>query len=100
MARTPGPDYYALADGRQLFEMERDELAKECERRGLGIWESHCLLSAIEHRFRNGAKPGESETDDQAEKFWLDLIPYAGVLTVCETGILGKIDEERKKVGR
>jgi len=99
--KTPGPDYYALADGRQLFELERDELVQELARRGMGIWDSHCLLSAMEHRFRRGAKEGETETDVQSEAFWIAQMSWPGIeIEANKAKIQGRIDAERKAVGR
>ena len=99
--RTPGPDWYALADGRQLFELERDELFPACQRAGMGAWDIHCLISAMEHRFRRGAKPGEDEDDKVAEEWWLAQITWSGLMIEAnETRLRVRIDEERKKVGR
>lgn len=65
------PEYYQLQSGRQFCEFASLELnawllprvSHDCY---------HCLISAMEHRFRAGLKEGELETDRSAEKFWLE----------------------------
>lgn len=98
--KTPGPDYYAMADGRQLFELEKQEFCDELERVGMSTWDSHCLLSAAEHRFRRGAKEGEELTDGMAENFWLGQMSTRGLVAAAHAGIVARIDAERKAVGR
>lgn len=97
---TPGPEYYRLADGRQLWELEASELVEVCRMHDLHGWDTHCLLSAAEHRFRCGAKEGEAETDKIAEQWWYDQMSINGFLTMCHLDIQARIDAERKAVGR
>lgn len=98
---TPGPDYYRLADGRQFYEYSRDELVPYCLGRGYSHWKVHCIISAMEHWFRQDAKPGESQTDDEACLFWLELASQEGgpdIVGMCELSDM--IVAEREKVGR
>lgn len=97
--KSPGPDYYALADGRQFYEFQRETLVKLAA--GLSTWDAHCVLSASEHFFRAGAKKGETVTDFQAIAFWV------GHATedpdrACEVWeqVLNYVSPERKAVGR
>lgn len=65
------PDYYLLKSGREFCEFASLELnawlmprvSHDCY---------HCLISAMEHRFRAGLKEGELQTDLAAEKFWTE----------------------------
>lgn len=64
------PDYYMLADGRQLIEWFDEEFVGL-----LGIYDPdpitlHCLLSASEHLFRIGRKPGTDQHDENASVWW------------------------------
>lgn len=99
--KTPGPDYYALADGRQFFELERDELEPACRRAGMNHWDIHCILSAMEHRFRRGAKLGEEADDQLSESWWIAQMSWAGLeIEAHRTKLIARIDAERKAVGR
>lgn len=99
--KTPGPDYYALADGRQLFELFRDEIIPELERLRMSAWDIHCLTSAMEHRFRAGAKPGEEETDRESCSWWIARMSWDGIaIEANRAKIFDRIDRERKAVGR
>ncbi len=96
---TPGPDYYRLADGRQFYEYSRDVLVPMCIRGKMTAWDIHCLVSAMEHRFRMGAKPGESDTDREASAWWVDRMVFDKV-SPNTLYVIRMIDDERKKVGR
>lgn len=65
------PHYYQLADGRELTEYLQNEISKVLEKH-VSTYTAHCIFSALEHRFRCGKKEGESETDKEAEEWWLN----------------------------
>lgn len=99
--KNPGPDYYALADGRQLFELFRDEIVPRLARLGMSPWDIHCLTSAMEHRFRAGAKPGEEETDRESCSWWVAQMSWKGLKIEADRAkVFARIDKERKAVGR
>ena len=98
--KTPGPDYYALADGRKLVELCRDEIAPLCTRSGMSAWDIHCLISAMEHKFRMGAKPGEEDTDQEAFGWWIAQMSWSGISMPTAAEVIGRVDSERRKVGR
>lgn len=98
--KTPGPDWYALADGRQFYELMQDKLILIIRLHDLDEWDAHCLLSAAEHRFRCGAKEGEAETDKIAEQFWYDRMTFDGFLSMAHLDVQTRVDAERKAVGR
>lgn len=64
------PDYYLLTSGRDFLDFANTELATWLKPR-VSHEVYHCLISAMEHRFRCGNKEGETETDRIAEQFWL-----------------------------
>ena len=71
------PNYYLLADGREFAEyLEKDatkaltSFVVENEIPWPSWYVSHCLFSAMEHRFRLGRKEGEAETDAIAASWW------------------------------
>lgn len=65
------PDYYMLASGREFIDFSCHELGEWLSPRvSHDVW--HCIVSAMEHRYRCGSKEGEYETDKAAEEFWLD----------------------------
>jgi len=64
------PDYYLLASGRQFIDFANNELSAWLKPR-VSHEVYHCIISAMEHRFRCGNKEGESETDKAAEWFWI-----------------------------
>jgi hypothetical protein len=96
--KTPGPDYYALADGRQFWELQKDTLIPLCEAGGLSQWETHQLLSACEHLFRMDAKLGESKSDREAFKWWMPL--FEGRKMPFVQAAIAIVECERKKMGR
>lgn len=63
------PEYYKLADGRELADFLKNEISGLCWGH-IGHYSSHCLMSAMEHRYRRGKKEGEFETDIAAEQWW------------------------------
>ena len=63
------PDYYLLASGREFIDFANNELAAWLKPR-VNHEVYHCIISAMEHRFRRGNKEGEAETDQAAEEFW------------------------------
>lgn len=65
----PEPEYYAMADGRTLIEYQPELI--EIMREELDAFEIHCMLSASEHLFRQGRKPGTDRHDEDAQKWWL-----------------------------
>jgi hypothetical protein len=64
------PDYYLLASGREFIDFANNELSAWLKPR-VKHEIYHCIISAMEHRFRCGNKEGEAETDKAAEAFWL-----------------------------
>jgi len=64
------PDYYLLASGREFIDFANNELSAWLKPR-VSHEVYHCIISAMEHRFRCGNKEGETETDHAAEEFWL-----------------------------
>jgi len=64
------PDYYLLANGREFIDFANNELSAWLKPR-VKHETYHCIISAMEHRFRCGNKEGEAETDKAAEAFWL-----------------------------
>jgi hypothetical protein len=64
------PDYYLLANGREFIDFANNELSAWLKPR-VSHEAYHCIISAMEHRFRRGNKEGEAETDLAAEAFWL-----------------------------
>lgn len=64
------PDYYLLASGREFIDFANNELAAWLKPR-VSHEVYHCIISAMEHRFRRGNKEGEAETDQAAEAFWI-----------------------------
>ena len=64
------PDYYLLASGREFIDFANNELSAWLKPR-VSHEVYHCIVSAMEHRFRCGNKEGEEETDKAAEGFWL-----------------------------
>ena len=63
------PDYYLLASGREFIDFANNELSAWLKPR-VSHEVYHCIVSAMEHRFRCGNKEGEAETDKAAEAFW------------------------------
>lgn len=95
---TPGPHYYRMSDGRQLYEFEFGTLTPLLEGLGLSHRDSHCLLSAAEHEFRRGAKEGEEETDAISRDWW---IAHASGLGRIAWDIVSQLIRcEREKMGR
>lgn len=98
---TPGPDYYRLADGRQFWEYSKAVIEPYCVGRGYSPWKIHCIISAMEHWFRQDAKPGESETDDEACMFWLERACDGETPDIVGMSELADmVVAERQKVGR
>jgi hypothetical protein len=64
------PDYYLLASGREFIDFANNELSAWLRPR-VTHEVYHCIISAMEHRFRCGNKADEAETDKAAEGFWL-----------------------------
>ena len=100
MSKTPGPDWYALADGRQFWELSQHELIPICNNSGMFLWDTHCLISAMEHKFRMGAKHGEAETDSEACIWWLGRMSWDGIDNPAVEKIHDRVIQERQKVGR
>lgn len=99
--KTPGTDYYALADGRQLWELFANVIVPALSRFGMSAWDIHCLTSAMEHRFRMGAKPGEEESDRESCGWWLSRMSWHGIeIESNRAKVMAYIDEKRKEVGR
>lgn len=65
------PEYYKLADGRELSHLLANEMTVFLEQR-VSHYVAHCIISAMEHRYRCGRKEGESQSDVASEKWWLD----------------------------
>lgn len=61
--------YYETADGRQFIDFQAERLVNFMA--DLDVIEAHCLLSAAEHLFRKGRKPGTDRHDEQAQEWWL-----------------------------
>ena len=55
------PDYYLLASGREFIDFANNELAAWLKPR-VNHEVYHCIISAMEHRFRRGNKEGEAES--------------------------------------
>lgn len=97
------PSYYKLADGRELTEFLQNEISEVLEKH-VSTYTSHCIFSALEHRFRCGRKEGEADTDKEAEEWWTNqarsinsnatMNLLNALINVCRT----KIDIERAKV--
>lgn len=102
MAKTSGPEWYALADGRQFYEWQRETLLPICKTFSLSVWGTHCVLSASEHFFRAGAKAGETITDFQSIAFWIAWAPESedADVDIVWSRIQTLVADERKKVGR
>lgn len=64
------PDYYWLASNREFIDFANNELSAWLMPR-VSYQTFHCLISAMEHRFRRGNKEGEADTDEAAERWWL-----------------------------
>lgn len=98
------PDYYLLASGREFIDFANNELSAWLKPR-VSHEVYHCIVSAMEHRFRCGNKEGEEETDKAAEEFWLSQAcrkhmktretPYfiSDIMPV----VLAMVDSERRK---
>ena len=65
------PEYYRMANDRELCQLLSNEVNGFLETR-VSHYVSHCIMSAMEHRYRCGKKAGETETDRAAERWWLD----------------------------
>lgn len=61
--------YYEIADGRQFIDFQAERLTTFMAE--LDTIEAHCLLSAAEHIFRQGRKPGTDQHDERAQEWWL-----------------------------
>ena len=106
------PDYYLLASGREFIDFANHELSAWLKPR-VSHEVYHCIISAMEHRFRCGNKEGEAETDKAAEKFWLAQATRDHML-INRTGlfdahyylsdvlhvVLAMVDTERRKKDR
>lgn len=95
------PDYYLLEDGMQFADFCEEKLVPHLESFGVGVWDAHCVLSALEHLFRAGAKEGEAETDLQSFGYWIaeaDSVErgHKAAVLDCISWVL----QERIKVGR
>lgn len=98
------PDYYLLASGREFIDFANNELSAWLKPR-VSHEVYHCIISAMEHRFRCGNKVGEAETDKAAEEFWLSKAVWTHVKS--RTGpyfmsdimpvVLAMVDSERQK---
>jgi hypothetical protein len=95
------PDYYLLASGREFIDFANNELAAWLKPR-VSHEVYHCIVSAMEHRFRRGNKEGEAETDQAAEAFWLsqairvrDDSKY--FMNEIVPVVLAMVDTERRK---
>ena len=65
------PNYYQLADGREFVNFADEELSTYLLHR-VDRPTYHSIISAMEHRYRRGFKPGQSTHDKNAEDWWLD----------------------------
>jgi hypothetical protein len=65
------PEYYKLADGREFVNLADDELCCYLFHR-VDRPVYHAIISAMEHRYRRGFKPGQTSHDRTAEQWWLD----------------------------
>ena len=96
------PDYYLLASGREFVDFANNELSAWLKPR-VSHEVYHCIVSAMEHRFRRGNKEGEAETDKAAEAFWLKqamemhLITRKSVYFLSDVlpVVVKMVDEER-----
>lgn len=92
------PDYYQLADGRAMIDWI-DERIPSIIPVKLKEPVYHALVSAMEHRFRNGFKKGFEAHDRQAERFWservLQLEPETG--SILLDVVRCWVDYERSK---
>lgn len=73
------PNYYLLADGRELSEFTETDVSKKILSfvvQNEAPWPSwytmHSIFSAMEHEFRRGRKEGEADTDAAAMEFWYE----------------------------
>lgn len=64
------PEYYKLHDGREFADLLKQELSAILTPK-VDVYTAHCIMSAMEHRYRRGKKEGETETDQQAEEWWI-----------------------------
>lgn len=63
------PVYYQMADGGEFIDYQANRLVNYVG--DLDHVEVHCLLSAAEHLFRKGRKPGTDKHDEKAQEWWL-----------------------------
>ena len=98
------PDYYWLASNREFIDFANNELSAWLMPR-VSYQTYHCIISAMEHRFRCGNKEGEAESDEAAERFWL-CQAFGTHLKDTETcylmgdimpAVLAMVDSERRR---
>lgn len=98
------PDYYLLASGREFIDFANNELSAWLKPR-VSHEVYHCIISAMEHRFRRGNKEGEAETDQAAEEFWLSQAVRTHMtnreskyfMSEIMPVVLAMVDTERRK---
>lgn len=76
------PHYYRLASGREFCDFCDHELWAWLESR-VSAPVYHCIISAMEHRFRRGKKEGQEEHDRKAETWWTERAEWLHILD-CE----------------
>lgn len=64
------PDYYMLADGRELADLLSHDIMEVIQEH-VSHYTAHCICSALEHRYRRGKKEGEFDSDGEAESWWI-----------------------------
>jgi hypothetical protein len=97
---TPGPEWYSLADQRQFYELQKSEIVPLLELHNVPLWSSHAILSAAEHFFRTGAKPGESESDEQAANWWINQVDSKAVSVDVIYAVADIVRREREALNR
>ena len=63
------PEYYKLANGTDFIDYQARRLTQFTG--DLDAIETHCILSAAEHLFRKGRKPGTDRHDEDSQAWWL-----------------------------
>jgi hypothetical protein len=63
------PSYYRLADGREFFDYCGSDILPMLQE--MESMEVHCVVSALEHAFRLGRKPGTDQHDEKAQAWWM-----------------------------
>lgn len=64
------PEYYKLASGEEFADYSRRVLCPFLEDAGFDGFTIHCIVSAMEHRFRCGRKSSDTGHDVEAMTYW------------------------------